>query len=41
MCGDLGRKVLEQAGTYTIKVSGSNTATGDYGFVILPEKSTR
>ncbi len=38
VCGDLGRKVLEQAGTYTIKVFASDTATGDYGFALLRDR---
>ncbi len=33
-CHDIGRRVLEQAGSYTIKAFGSDTATGDYGFTV-------
>ncbi len=36
VCDDIGRKVLEQDGTYTIKVFGKSTAFGDYGFALLP-----
>ncbi|HNP84020.1 MAG TPA: hypothetical protein PKN47_21345, partial [Nitrospira sp.] len=38
VCDDIGRKVLEQDGTYTIKVFGKSTAFGDYGFAIQTDR---
>jgi hypothetical protein len=34
-CNDLGRQVLATAGTYTIRVESSDTATGSYAFTVL------
>ncbi|NGZ97996.1 MAG: hypothetical protein CV089_18045 [Nitrospira sp. WS110] len=34
ICGDIGRTLLEDGGTYTIIVKGRGNATGDYGFAL-------